>query len=39
MKLWDERLNNQDFHGNKIPDEADFELFSAIKSKYNSKSF
>jgi hypothetical protein len=39
MKEWDERLNNQSFHGGDSPDDADFEMYAVLKSKYNSKTF
>ena len=36
---WEKRLNGQNFHGGDTPDEADFALYSLIKTKYNSISF
>ncbi|CAD8157619.1 unnamed protein product [Paramecium pentaurelia] len=39
LNEWIQRLNGQQFHGGQKPDEADFELFGVIMSRYNSNSF
>jgi hypothetical protein len=39
MKTWEDMMKGEDFFGGKLPNEADFELYAALKSKYNSKSF
>jgi len=39
LKEWDKRIQGKKFHGGEDPDEADFEMYALIKSKYNSRSF
>lgn len=36
---WENRLNGENFHGGKSPDEADFALYALLKTKHNSISF
>jgi len=36
---WIQRLDGKLFHGGEEPDEADFEMYAAVKSKHNSRSF
>ena len=39
MKQWDDRLHANEFYGGALPNQADFELYSILKAKHNSRSF
>lgn len=39
LESWKIRVGDNDYHGGKSPDEADFAFFGVLMAKHNSRSF